>query len=48
MGPNGKTRDTRELGVTGTSYIVVYRIDGATVVIANLLHAAQLYPPDTP
>jgi plasmid stabilization system protein ParE len=41
-------RDTRELVVTGTSYIVVYKIDGATVVIAHLLHAAQLYPSDTP
>ena len=48
LGRNGKMRDTRELVVTGTSYIVVYKIDGATVVIAHLLHAAQLYPPDTP
>jgi toxin ParE1/3/4 len=35
---------TRELVVTGTPFIVVYRVEAATVVILRVLHGAQRWP----
>jgi plasmid stabilization system protein ParE len=48
LGRIGKLNGTRELFVRGTSYIVVYEVDGKNIVINRLIHAAQLYPPDAP
>ncbi len=41
----GRVQGTRELVVTGTPYIVVYRIEPAAIVILRLLHGAQRWPP---
>jgi toxin ParE1/3/4 len=43
--PRGRVRGTRELVVTGTPYVVVYRVERAAVVILRLLHGAQRWPP---
>lgn len=46
IGPPGRIRGTRELVVTGTPYVVVYRIEATAVVILRVLHGAQDWPPD--
>ena len=41
----GRVAGTRELAVTGTPFIVVYRPDPSAVVIVRVLHGAQRWPP---
>jgi len=41
MGRPGRVPGTRELVVSGTPYIVAYRVDPDAVVILRLLHGAQ-------
>lgn len=41
----GRVPGTRELVVTGTPFIVVYRIEPAAVVVLRVLHGAQRWPP---
>jgi toxin ParE1/3/4 len=41
----GRVRGTRELVVTGTPYVIVYRIEPTAVVILRVLHGAQRWPP---
>ena len=41
----GRVPGTRELGVTSTPLIVVYRIEPETVLILRVLHGAQRWPP---
>ncbi len=41
----GRVQGTRELVVTGTPWIVVYRIEPAAIVILRVLHGAQRWPP---
>lgn len=41
----GRVAGTRELVVTGTPFIVVYRVESAAVVIVRVLHGAQRWPP---
>ena len=43
--PRGRVPGTRELVVTGTPYVVVYRIEPDAVVILRVLHGAQRWPP---
>lgn len=44
----GRVAGTRELVVTGTPYVVVYRVERGAVVILRLLHGAQRWlPPPT-
>jgi addiction module RelE/StbE family toxin len=40
----GRVSGTRELVIPGTSYIVAYRIQGAEVQIASVLHGRQRWP----
>lgn len=40
----GRIMGTRELVVSGTPYVVAYRVEQATVVILRLLHGAQRWP----
>jgi toxin ParE1/3/4 len=44
-GRPGRVPGTRELVVTGTPYLVVYRVEPAAVVILRVLHGAQRWPP---
>jgi toxin ParE1/3/4 len=45
IGRPGRVSGTRELVVTGTPYIVVYRIAQSYVIILRVLHGAQRWPP---
>jgi toxin ParE1/3/4 len=49
MGRIGRLEGTRELVISGTSYVLIYDIEEASqqIVVLRLLHAAQLWPPKT-
>jgi toxin ParE1/3/4 len=44
MGRLGRSPNTRELVVTRTPYIAVYRVQKTSVEIVRLLHGAQHWP----
>mgnify|MGYP003394051814 CR=1 FL=1 len=44
MGRVGRTPGTRELIVSGTPYIVGYRVGDAEVAVIRVLHAARKWP----
>jgi toxin ParE1/3/4 len=41
----GRVRGTRELAISGTPFVLVYRVDPDAVVILRVLHGAQRWPP---
>jgi toxin ParE1/3/4 len=41
----GRVPGTRELVVTGTPFVVVYRVEPEAIVILRILHGAQRWPP---
>lgn len=43
-GRPGRVAATRELVVTGTPYILPYRVIGQTIRILRVLHGARLWP----
>lgn len=44
IGRTGRVDGTRELVITNTPYIVIYRVKGSTVEILRVLHSAKRYP----
>lgn len=44
MGRPGRTQGTRELVISRTPFIVVYRIKGKRIELLRLLHGAQKWP----
>ena len=44
IGRPGRVPDTRELVISGTPYVVPYRVKGDTVQIVTILHSAQRWP----
>ena len=44
MGRAGQRPGTRELVVAGSSYFIVYRIDGDTITVLRVMHGAQNWP----
>lgn len=46
MGRRGRCRGTRELVVSGTAYILPYRITRNRIVILRVLHGARRWPAD--
>ena len=44
LGRPGRVLGTRELEVSGTPYIVPYRVRGQTVQILRVFHAARKWP----
>ncbi|MGH2458091.1 MAG: type II toxin-antitoxin system RelE/ParE family toxin [Chloroflexota bacterium] len=44
-GRPGRYEGTRELVITGTPYVVIYRIKEASIRILRVLHGAQEWPP---
>lgn len=44
-GRPGRVDGTRELVVSGTPYLVIYRLSPGTVDVLRVLHGAQLWPP---
>lgn len=47
MGRVGRIKGTRELVISRTPFIVVYRIEGQRIEILRFLHGAQKWPPET-
>ena len=43
-GRSGRVPGTRELVISGTPYIVPYRVRGETVEILRIFHAARKWP----
>jgi toxin ParE1/3/4 len=44
MGRPGRKQDTRELVISRTPFIVVYRIKGKRIELLRLLHGSQRWP----
>ena len=44
LGRPGRVPETRELVITGTPYIAVYRVVDDTIVILRVLHGARQWP----
>ena len=44
MGRIGRTKGTRELVISRTPFIAVYRIEGERIEILRFLHGAQKWP----
>jgi addiction module RelE/StbE family toxin len=44
IGRPGRVEGTRELVITGTPYIVPYRVRGDVVEVITVLHSAQRWP----
>ena len=44
LGRPGRAPGTRELVVSGTPYILPYRVQGETVQILHVLHGARQWP----
>ena len=47
-GRPGRVEGTRELIVSGTSYIAAYRIGSGAIRILRILHMSQLWPDGLP
>jgi len=48
IGRPGRVPNTRELVISGTPYIVPYRVRGDIVQIITILHSAQRWPDQFP
>jgi toxin ParE1/3/4 len=46
LGRPGRVKGTRELVISRTPFIAVYRIRGRDIDIVHLLHGAQQWPPE--
>jgi toxin ParE1/3/4 len=44
MGRSGRVADTRELVISRTPFIVVYRVTPTRIEILRVLHGAQAWP----
>jgi toxin ParE1/3/4 len=47
-GRQGRLQDTRELVISDTPYIVVYRVRPAVIEVLRVIHGAMLWPPEGP
>ena len=43
-GRTGRVHGTRELVVTGTPYVVAYRLEATAIQILSILHGARRWP----
>jgi toxin ParE1/3/4 len=46
IGRPGRIAGTRELRITGTPLLLVYRLEPEAIVVLRLLHGAQRWPPE--
>jgi toxin ParE1/3/4 len=44
MGRQGRKKGTRELVISRTPFVVVYRVKGARIEVIRLLHSSQQWP----
>jgi len=47
MGRSGRVKDTRELVISGTPYVIIYELfgDEDAVVVLRVLHGRRAWPP---
>ncbi len=45
LGRPGRRTGTRELGMAGRPFIIIYRVTPAAIEIARIIHAAMQWPP---
>jgi toxin ParE1/3/4 len=45
LGRPGRVQQTRELPVTGTPFLVVYKVRAEDVAVIRVLHGARRWPP---
>ena len=45
LGREGRLHNTRELLVTRTHYLIIYRICGKRIELLRILHTSRQYPP---
>lgn len=48
MGRKGRVAGTRELVISRTPFLLVYRLTGKQIEIVTFLHGSQLWPPVRP
>ncbi len=48
VGRPGRVPDTRELVISGTPFIVVYRLRAERIEVIRFLHGAQQWPQESP
>ena len=48
IGPPGREKNTREIVVRGTPYLIVYRLAATTIEILRVLHGRQDWPATEP
>jgi len=46
MGRSGRVPGTRELVVSGTPYVIPYRVRGGVLEVLRVFHAARQWPPE--
>ena len=44
MGRPGRVTATRELVISGTPFVAIYRLQGQSIDVLRLLHSAQRWP----
>jgi toxin ParE1/3/4 len=44
MGREGRVQGTRELVISNSPFVIVYRIKGQNIEVLRLLHGAQRWP----
>ena len=44
MGRPGRVTGTRELVISSTPFVVIYRLQGPSIEVLRLLHSAQQWP----
>ena len=47
LGRVGRVPNTRELAVSGTPFIIIYRVKNEELEIIRVLHGAQQWPPES-
>ena len=45
MGRGGRVPNSREFAVSGTPFIIIYRVENEVLEIIRVLHGAQQWPP---
>lgn len=48
MGRNGRVAGTRELSISGSRHLLVYRIEADTIWIVRVIHTSRAWPDELP
>ena len=44
LGRTGRVPGTRELSIAGSSYLLVYRVEGDLIWVVRVIHTSQAWP----